>query len=95
MSAKRSKKYILHPGPVISINDGDRHQISYPMLMRLWKVSPEECYNAQSPTDQAYLRSLKNRVPERYDRLIHLGPVRSGEYDLEKVKEQTRAGKGS
>lgn len=38
-----TKKYLVVPGYTISRNDGDRHYISAPALMRLYGVSPLEC----------------------------------------------------
>ena len=36
-------KYALHPGPVTSKNDGDRHFIDAHTLARLYRVRPAEC----------------------------------------------------
>ena len=37
------KEYAIHPGYIISINDGDRHYISFNRLIWLYKVDPKNC----------------------------------------------------
>jgi hypothetical protein len=37
------KKYLVRPGHVTSFEDGDRHWISAPALIRLYNVDPHEC----------------------------------------------------
>ena len=36
-------KYIVVPGYIRSINDGDKHFITGEQLIRLYKVNPKEC----------------------------------------------------
>lgn len=33
-------RYVLHPGPIISKNDGDLHYINAPRLARLYGLRP-------------------------------------------------------
>lgn len=42
------KKYILRPGYVTSINDGQLHWITAEKLMALYGVSKDECYTIDS-----------------------------------------------
>lgn len=37
------KRFCIHPGFVVSANDGDRHYISYPKLIELYGVNPKDC----------------------------------------------------
>lgn len=37
------KRYLLHPGYVVSRTDGDRHYITSQMLMKLYNVLPKDC----------------------------------------------------
>ena len=43
LEGKMVKKYALHPGYVISRNDGDEHYIGEWQLQRLYGVQPNEC----------------------------------------------------
>ena len=69
------KKYILHPGHIDSKFDSDTHFISGQMLMRLYKLNPENCIilNYENPTNI-----------EGYDsnQFIHLYPKYDGNYKL-------------
>lgn len=68
------KKYLLHPGYVISKTDGDRHYITSENLMRLYNVRPHECVT------YIPLRPYPNE-----DKLIDLYPVANGVYkDMQK-----------
>lgn len=72
------KKYLLHPGYVISKTDGDRHYITSQMLMELYNVPPKECvtWNPYRP------------YPNQ-DKLIDLYPMASGKYkDMQKQEEE-------
>ena len=71
------KKYLLHPGYVVSKTDGDRHYITSQMLMKLYNVSPKECviYPPYRPCPYQ-------------DKLIDLYPMASGKYkDMQKQEE--------
>jgi len=70
------KKYILHPGYIHSINDGDRHYISAPKLAELYNVSLEECYIIH-PNEKVGIGSLTGK------KLIDLYPRRDGNYKLD------------
>lgn len=63
-------KFALHPGTIISKNDGDLHFISYPKLLWLYQLQPHECVNGQSP----------NVVGYESDNYIHLYPRYLGDY---------------
>jgi len=43
-------KYILHPGKVRSITDGDWHFVGYNELLRLYRLSPQSCIAAGPDT---------------------------------------------
>jgi hypothetical protein len=67
------KKYALHPGEVISVNDGDRHHIGAVQLAHLYGVSMPECViwnelnTALDPGDYVHLCPQMNgdyRLPE-------------------------------
>lgn len=62
-------KYVIHPGFVISKNDGDRHYVTANQLIRLYGVNPREC-----------LVAGRTALPS--DDLIHLHPQYSGNYEL-------------
>jgi len=66
------KKYLVCPGYVRSITDGQQHYISYGKLIKLYDVNPEECtrdnYNMGFGT-------IKNS-------LTRLEPLESGYYKL-------------
>jgi hypothetical protein len=67
------KKYLVCPGTVRSLNDGDIHHIGFMDLCRLYGVSPDESVNIENV-----------RAPQRgqYDGLIKLFPRESGDYTL-------------
>jgi len=67
------KRYCIHPGFVVSENDGDRHHISYPKLIELYGVDPKDCaqYRAQSMTHMGE---------------ICLRPSRTGRYGLQNAR---------
>jgi hypothetical protein len=62
------KRYVIHPGMVISRNDGQRHWISAEQLMRLYNVRPRECIIGSA---------LGMRD---HDGLVHLYPRSKGDY---------------
>lgn len=76
-------KYALHPGPVISKRDGDRHFIDAHTLARLYRVAPSECvvvpWEAQRGREREH-EILLERI-ERMN-LIHLLPSYQGNYTL-------------
>lgn len=71
-------KYCLHPGWVISINDGDRHWIDAENLRACYNLPREECI------------SLWEYHPDRDGKLVDLFPRNSGDYAqyLSSIKEQ-------
>ena len=72
------KKYLLHPGYVISRTDGNRHYISERMLMKLYNVSLKEC-----------VTYLPYRPYPNQDKLIDLYPMGSGDYkDMQKQEKE-------
>lgn len=62
------KKYAIHPGWIISRNDGDRHFITFRQLCDLYDVDPKECFPW---SDGAGLTESK---------YIHLYPRKDGNY---------------
>lgn len=67
------KKYIMHPGWVLSHRDGDRHYVRGADLIRLYKLDPAECIVAWQPAD------LHGIDVNAY---THLYPDPSGRYAL-------------
>lgn len=69
----RTKRFILHPGYVRSLTDGDTHYISGDQLARLYGIDPEECVihsdHPHFPHDDPELQKL-----------IPLFPLREGGY---------------
>lgn len=76
-------KYALHPGPVTSKNDRDRHFIDAHQLAFLYRVRPSECvvvpWNVE-PGRERQRQLLLERI-ERMN-LIHLRPRYDGRYTL-------------
>ena len=83
-------KYALHPGPVTSKRDGDRHFIDAHQLAFLYRVRPSECvvvpWNVE-PGRELQRQLLLERI-ERMN-LIHLHPRASGNYTLPDPKKET------
>lgn len=67
------KKYMLHPGWVISITDGDRHYISAQQLCSLYEVSLSECV--------IYKGDIGYSMTD-WKKFIHLRPRSNGKYNL-------------
>ena len=65
-------KYVVHPGYVVSRNDGDKHYITFIQLCRLYEVNPNECINAESQ---------KQTVGRDLASLTHLHPRWDGNYE--------------
>jgi len=68
------KKYVLHPGYVISKTDGDEHWISASRLADLYGVGIGECF-IDDPNRPQQLRGLPPDV-------VHLHPRYDGDYSL-------------
>lgn len=66
-------KYVIHPGEIISKNDGEVHFIDYGQLIRLWAVNPKECMRARG--------TIGGIKPYPKD-AIHLCPDYHGNYNL-------------
>ena len=77
-------KYALHPGPVTSKNDGDRHFIDAHTLARLYRVRPAECvvvpWGAPAPGRERERELLLERIKRM--ELVHLYPDYHGRYTL-------------
>lgn len=73
------RKYLLHPGNVISKEDGDKHYISPLKLCDLYGVHPDECLIVSDRT--------KND-----DSFIHLHPRHDGNYELPVRKGESSDG---
>lgn len=63
------KKYCLHPGYVISKNDGEKHYITYQQLVGLYKLDPKECVE------------WFDYIFDSYEDFKHLGPRHDGNYE--------------
>jgi hypothetical protein len=75
-------KYALHPGPVTSKSDGDRHFIDARTLARLYRVSPCDCVLVPWEAPRPGLERERELLLERIERmgLVHLYPSHSGNY---------------
>lgn len=67
------KKYVLHPGPVISRTDGQKHYISAAKLANLYGISERDCLV------QMYRAPQLVSVPKN---AVHLYPRGDGNYAL-------------
>lgn len=67
-----NRKYVLHPGHVISKNDGQSHFVSAARLADLYGVSLRDCINADAPEYLAVQHSSAS--------FTHLYPRRDGDY---------------
>lgn len=66
------KKYVLHPGLVRSITDGDLHYIGIGDLIHLYRVDPAECL----VHDDKLMRTYDGIM------FVHLYPSYSGNYEI-------------
>lgn len=62
------KRFVIHPGPVVSKTDGQLHHVTASELMRLYHVPASECVIARASFPGG--RDLR-RYPKN---LIHLRP---------------------
>ncbi len=65
------KQYMLHPGFVISANDGDKHFIGTVQLQNLYGVATNQCVVADS------------EPALDWESFVHLWPRRDGDYSLQ------------
>ena len=67
--------YAVHPGTVVSKNDGDMHYITAWKLIRLYGVDPNKCiiWDEKRP---------ETRQGRKYEEYTHLYPKTNGNYDL-------------
>jgi hypothetical protein len=72
---KYRKKYLVQPGRVISSFDGQSHFISASVLIKLYKVSPNECVIERND-----FMPMPGRVMLGLEDLIVLKPRADGEY---------------
>lgn len=63
-------KYALHPGEVISENDGDKHYISCAQLAKLYRLDPDEYIEWHDIIS-------RGRIWNDY---VHLYPKSNGKY---------------
>jgi hypothetical protein len=71
------RKYMLHSGYVLSVNDGEAHFIPATRLIELYHLSANECViEPRNPQMKEMLKNLKE--------YIHLYPHSYGNYDLPK-----------
>lgn len=76
---RNEKKYAVHPGYVISKNDGQRHFVNARQLRYLYQVMPEDCVTVNNAD---YLDPSKREFIEFAGGLIPLRPRRDGNYTL-------------
>jgi hypothetical protein len=79
-----SLRYALHPGPVTSKRDGDRHFIDARKLAWLYRVNPSECVVVPWEAGPGREHEL---LLERIERmgLVHLYPSYRGDYTIPKA----------
>lgn len=80
MSARR---YIIHPGYIISEADGDRRYVGFHDLVRLYGFRKSACIFF--PTEPARQMALGHKPTD-----IHLFPREDGDYKIEKPKRAKR-----
>jgi hypothetical protein len=73
-------KYVIAPGYVHSVNDGDRHYIGAMQLIRLYGVSPKEC-RIYEPAPQ-WTTGVFRYEEQANKGLIWLRPKANGDYSL-------------
>lgn len=71
------RRYVLHPGYVISPNDGQTHYIGVDALARLYGVSLHDCVVAER--GERYPRGVREQPGD-----VHLFPRSCGRYELPK-----------
>ena len=71
------KKYILFPGYVYSMHDGDRHFIGAKHLIKLYKIDPQECIIYKDE------HSLQGYSPGQLESMICLYPKSDGNYTID------------
>lgn len=71
-------RYVLHPGHVISKEDGQRHYVDARALMFLYKVHADDCVD---PSNLPPFRHSDTSFKVD-DSIIHLYPQSSGDYRL-------------
>jgi hypothetical protein len=59
-------KDFVHPGSIRSKNDGDTHFISFNDLVRLYKLDPANCINANTWKSPIYPEGARHFFPN-YD----------------------------
>lgn len=64
------KRFAIHPGPVVSRNDGQTHHIGFAQLLALYHVPPQMCVDATQAQALAHTG------------LVHLEPRNDGNYVL-------------
>jgi hypothetical protein len=75
-----SKRYVIHPGEVVSSSDGDIHFISAEQLVHLYGVNRLECIIDTEKGGQ-WARGYTKDV---LDGLVHLYPRKDGNYEIPK-----------
>lgn len=75
------KKYVIHPGTVISKNDGQNHFITYRDLIYLYKLNPEECIDSRTQNPMTWESSEIT--------LQHLFPKENGNYTTTEMLDST------
>jgi len=79
-------KYAIHPGPVISKTDGDRHFVTADQLIALYQVDPQECVVVfREPLDKRKRKYWGSTNCCECDGLIQLRPRYDGNYTLPEV----------
>jgi len=66
------KRYVVHPGSILSKTDRQLHHITFGQLVQLYQVDPKECINASDIQSTGRFS----------DAMVHLYPDYDGNYSL-------------
>lgn len=81
---RRGKRYLLHPGEVVSKTDGQRHFISSDQLIELYDLDRKKCV--------VYKPYLSDKFPnDEYADLVDIVPRYDGEYVIASSIAKTEA----
>jgi hypothetical protein len=74
-----SVRYVLHPGRVVSKNDGGVHMITAEKLAQCYQIPITECIVVREDAAFEEQRMASEKMT-RYPNLIHLHPREEGDY---------------
>lgn len=71
-----TKRFVIHPGFVVSKSSGQREYVGAVQLMRLYGIDPRDCIVVE-PTD-----GQRRYAEEQGIKLLHLKPQDDGVYSI-------------